>query len=529
MRAFEFSKKLISEAAGAPKTMTGAELKKGDGKYVDSIISAIRNGESFNFYIKGERVSGKIKNPRKITSTLRSIQQNDFDQDPNKIVISIETEDGDQIEARVSNIIKDEISKGEFTFNLGNIAEAIMGSAMTALFEKEGGAVSVEDAKNIGRRMYDNNGKIEGNAGKDLLSFTMTIPSRDAKAFYSFLGKETSSLSDLGVNEDKIREIEKMYSDAVTYVNNSARAKSAVDKAKADPAENRVEVLSDGGNPEKQNITKVDLEILYDGRKINLISLKAGAVKQIGQESGADFSTIERFFKSTIGFGLPNSMQDNFLPKTDPNYKEHNYKFGFRAAYDHIFQEIKSHVDGTSTYKEYDLVKSVYDGIHYHGTRGEEGVILLVLSPSAKQAYQELTLGQPLLDELRNYDLDAVKKTDGQNYIIEIYGIAKTQEAKNLDSKARLIQLRSYKQANAIRNVVEIGPLLKDLADLQKIEEKKSKEPKEQPKTEPIDNKNNEVDRIKQLAGVTAKPQTTSLQGTDFASQEDPDTNLNKK
>jgi hypothetical protein len=515
MRAFEFSNHILSESAGDPKTMTGSELKKGGGKYVDSIISAIRNGEPFNFYIKGQRYSGTIKNSRRISATLRSIQQNDFDEDAGKIPLTFETEDGDEVSARISNIIKDEISTGAFRFNLGNIAEAIIGSAITALFEKEGDSVSIEDVKNVGKRMYDSNGKLESAAGKDKLSFTMTIPSRDAKAFYSFLGKEQSSLSDLGVSESKIKEIEKMYADSVAYVNNSIRAKSAVDKAKVDPAENSVEVLSDGGNPEKQNITKVDLEILYDGQIINLISLKAGDVKQIGQESGAEFSTLERFFKSTIGFGLPSSMEENFLSKTDPNYKNHNYKFGFPAAYDHIYNVIKSHVEGNSDYKEYNLIKAVYDGIRYHGTRGEEGVILLVLSPSAKQAYQELTLGQPLLDELQNYDLDAVKKTDGQNYIIEIYGIAKTTEAKELNSKSRLVQFRSYKQADAVRNVVEIGPLLKDLADLQKIEERKSKETE---KKEPPKEKDTEIDRMKHLAGVPSKSQITSLQGSEFAS-----------
>jgi hypothetical protein len=38
-----------------------------------------------------------------------------------------------------------------------------------------------------------------------------------------------------------------------------------------------------------------------------------------------------------------------------------------------------------------------------------------------------------------------------------------------------LIQLRSYAQKGAVRNIVEMGDLLKDLADLEKIKERKAK------------------------------------------------------
>jgi hypothetical protein len=509
MRAFEFlteSSLVVNEG----KTMAQAELKKGNGKYIKTIIDAIENSRSLNFVNKAGAVSGTVKNSNAVVAELNAILANAqgqgnlvFSRDPSKILLQVETEDGDNIETSISKIIKDELSKGEFTFNLGNVAEAIMGSAMTAKFEKQGKTISLQDAKSVGQRLFDAGETLESRAGKDQLTFKMSLPSRDARAFFAFLGKGEQTLQDLEVGPEKIKELEKMFNDAVSYVNESPRAKAAIDKAAADPAENRVDVLSDGGNPEKQNITKVDLEIIFDGRKINLISLKAGSVKQIGQESGAEFETLERFFKSTIGFGLPNSMKENFRPKEDPNYKEYNYTYAFPKAYDHIYNELKSHVSGDNSRKEYSLVQSVYNGIHYHGTRGEEGVILVVLSPGAKQAYQELTLGKSLLEELQNYDLDVIKKTDGKNYIIEVYGIAKTAEARKLDAKARLVQFRSYKQENAVRNAVEIGPLLKDLADLQKMDKRRSAQPPAPQPAQPQD----ELNSLKKNAGMPAQPQ----------------------
>ncbi len=503
MRAFEF----LTEKT----MMTGAQLSKGQGKYIKSIIDAISNGLELNFTVGKDEFTGRVKNSQGVVADLQALVANaeelpnkelKFRSDPGAIKIDIETDDGEIIQGRVSQIVKDEKSKGAFTFNLGNVAEAIMGSAMTSKFEKLGGNITVDDAKNVGIRLFDSNGFIESKAGKDSLTFKMTVPGPDAKAFYAFLGKG-ATLKELGVDAKKIKSIEKMYADAVSYVNSSPRATAAVDKAKADPHENKVEVLSDGGNAEKQSITKVDLEIIYDGTKVNLISLKAGAVKQIGQESGAEFETLERFFKTTVGFGLPGSMAQMFKPKTDPEYKEYNYTYAFPKAYDHMYNELKSHVTGDSTHKEYSLVQSIYNGINYHGTRGEEGVILVILNPSAKEAYKELSFGKPLLDALNDYNLEVTKKTDGKNYIIEVYGIAKTAEAKKLDSKAMLIQFRSYKQAKAVRNAVEIGPLLKDLADLQKLDKKK---PKDEVKLEAPPAPKDEIQSLKKNAGIPAQP-----------------------
>lgn len=504
MRAFEF----LTEKT----LMTGAQLSKGQGKYIRSIIDAISNGIELNFTVGKDEIIGRVKNSQGVVADLQALLANaeelpnkelKFRSDPGSIKIDIETDDGDTIQGRISQIVKDEKSKGAFSFNLGNVAEAIMGSALTAKFEKLGGNISVDDVKNVGIRLFNSNGFIDSKAGKDILTFKMTVPSPDAKAFYAFLGKG-ATFKELGVAAKKIKAIEKMYEDAAAYVNNSPRATAAVDKAKDDPQENKVEVLSDGGNAEKQSITKVDLEIIYDGTRVNLISLKAGSVKQIGQESGAEFETLERFFKTTVGFGLPNSMAQTFKPKTDLEYKEYNYTYAFPKAYDHIYNELKSHVTGDSSYKEYSLVQSIYNGINYHGTRGEEGVILVILNPSAKEAYKELSFGKPLLDALGDYDLDVVKKTDGKNYIIEVFGLAKTAEAKKLDSKAMLIQFRSYKQAKAVRNAVEIGPLLKNLADLQNLDKRQPTQDIKKKVNPQLSATPDELSSLKKNAGISA-------------------------
>jgi len=475
MRYFEFNT-VLTEAA--PTKMTAKHISGGQppGRYLDAIANGISNGTEFNFYINKEETSGVIQN-REVANLIHTSDN------PSKLPITVKTADGNTYDITISNMIKDEVSKGVLQVNMGNIAEAVLGSAMTALFAKDGATVSEKDIITVGKSIANNGSYDTVTPGRDNLKFTLTIPKADQKAFNAYVLNGDQGLKDLDLTDDKIATFKQHFKDAAEFANKSPRARAALNKAD-DTGENNIEVLSDGGNSEKQKTTKVDLEIVYDGTKVNLISLKAGSVKQFGQESGANFETLERFFKSMIGFGLPNSMESNFKPMTDEEYRSYNFTQAFPLAYKHIFKELKSHTVGDNTRKEYSLVKQVYDGIKYHATKDEVGVTLVVLSPSKKKAYTELGFGQELMSALEQYDFD-VELKEGKNYTIEIYANAKTAEARKLNKKSLLVQLRSYKQKDAIRNVIEMGDLLKDLADLEKLDKATAEKPKPKATVEP--------------------------------------------
>lgn len=454
----------------------------GGGKYRDVIINGIKNDATFNWVVgtgkSKEEVSGVVQNKEAADELVNN-------EDPGKVKVQVKLDSGEIVDLRISNMIKDEASKGSLQVNMGNIAEAVLGCAMTAKFAKDGGEISAADIIRIGKEIAANSMYQTVTPSKDKLEFKITISRTDTKAFNAYMMDGPQGLKDLDIDDEKIKTFQQHIKDAVEFVNKSPRPKAAVDKAKSDPRENKVEVLSDGGNAEKQKSTKVDLEILYDGTKVNLISLKAGSVKQFGQESGAEFSTLERFFKSMVGFGLPKEMESQFKPATDPDYKDYNYSVVWPKAYQHIYNELKPYTTGDSTNKEYDLVQQVYDGIKYHATRNEEGITLVILSPSKKKAFYELAFGQELRDALDQYDLELNLKTDVKNPMIEIYGIAKTDKARKIDSKARLVGLRSSMNRGAVRNVIEMGDLLKALADLEKLDKQTAEKPKPKATTEP--------------------------------------------
>ena len=454
----------------------------GGGKYRDVIINGIENDVTFNWVVgtgkNKEEVSGVVQNKE----AARLLRNNE---DPGKVPVTVKLDNGEIVDLRISNMIKDEASKGSLQVNMGNIAEAVLGCAMTAKFAKDGGDITAQDIIRIGRELASNEMYQTVTPSKDKLEFKITISRTDTKAFNAYMTDGPQGLKDLDIDDEKIKTFQQHIKDAVEFVNKSPRPKAAVEKAKADPRENKVEVLSDGGNAEKQKSTKVDLEIIYDGTKVNLISLKAGSVKQFGQESGAEFSTLERFFKSMVGFGLPKDMESQFKPATEPDYKDYNYSVVWPKAYEHIYNELKPYTTGDATNKEYDLVQKVYDGIKYHATRNEEGITLVILSPSKKKAFYELAFGQELRDALDQYDLELNLKTDVKNPMIEIYGVAKTDKARKIDSKARLVGLRSSMNRGAVRNVIEMGDLLKALADLEKLDKQTAEKPKPKATTEP--------------------------------------------
>ena len=297
---------------------------------------------------------------------------------------------------------------------------------------------------------------------------------------------------------EKSKEIYKLYEDCATYVNESSNVKSAIQKIENANDEDVIAVTADGATAEAQHSTKADLWISVNGKKERLLSIKTATVKHIGAVSGYEFDHINNFFLSTVGFGLPDEYRKFFkspppqLPKGwkqgDPvpaGYKKmsqiersaeiakiraNNYATGTKKAYQYVFKEINSRLAGPVDEEEYDFVTTVTKGVIHHATLGED-VRLVIISPSARTAYTELEFGPNLFEALKNYDLVPKLNLEGANYKLLVYGYPKTDKAKRVDNGASMfVQLRSYVQDAAARNVVEIGGLLKNLTDVSKSE-----------------------------------------------------------
>ena len=392
-------------------------------------------------------------------------------------------------------------STGETTnskwWNKGNVAEGIMAAAVVTKFERHGDEIVGEDVFRTVQKIQGKEYKTKSFGRMLLLNITISI--NDTKALLMSALQPTEFLE-----FDKAREIYKLYEDCASYVNNSGNVKDALEKIKQSGPKDAIQVIADGATAEAQSSTKADLWISLNGKKERLLSIKTATVKHIGAVSGYEFHHINSFFTSVVGFGLPDTFKKLFkapptgLPKGwkkgDPvpagyvkmsqadrsakiaEVRAHNYANGTKKAYEYIYKEINKRLKGPTDQQEYDFVTTVATGVVHHATLGED-VRLVIISPSAKVAYKELKFGPELYDALTQYDLVPVLNLEGANYKLLVYGYPKTQTAKRVNNdKSLFVQLRSYVQDSAARNVVEIGGLLKDLTDVSKLENTASTE-----------------------------------------------------
>ena len=470
-------------------------------KYITAIAKSIRNKKPFAFLpprksLKSkEAVFGTID---KIMLDNKELSVSDWETFASDIknkdnVLKTEFEVNGEV-FPINRMWKTEAATGAMGINKGDAAEAILGAAITAKFRAGGRSITRNDIIDILKEVI-NRGTYTGTtdyqtAGieEDEFSFKLTLNAKSMKSLKMWIQEDDplDSPKDFkivqeGVSASTIRDLQRSVGDAAQYANSNKRAMTAVNKAKADPGKNKVEIISDGGDATQQSVTKVDLKITYDGQITRLLSLKAGAVKQFGQVSGAEWETVSDFFESVLKFRLPDSMksQFGFKDKSEPDYKEYNYSEGpFAKLYAEMVKQIQVFTAGDDSKKEYNLVKNVYDGINFHATKGEEGVTMVILSPSVKIAYKELAFDERLLAALDLYDLQVINEPGLSNHRISIIGVLKNSAAKaalgknaaKLDSKSVLVQLRSSVRTGSIRNSVEMGELLKELANVEKLD-----------------------------------------------------------
>ena len=457
--------------------------------YLEPFLEGLATSQAYAFHAEGKNFNGIIQNPKAVIKDLRAALQGKIEWKHIIFDVKLLDDENEPTGEIVNNIhlnqiYKDEKIKGTLNPNMGNVSEIILGCAVTAKFEKMGEEIVADDVIAMGHRLAEGKGIVTAKAGKDSLSFTVkTVPFLDKKTFYVYVGKyEGKTLQDFGMTEEKVSEIDIAIESSVAYANQSKRVLQALQVAQNDPANNKVDVISDGGEKENQSTTKVDLKILVDGKQAskNLLSLKAGNVKQFGQVGGSNFENLNEFFKSTVGLQLSEVVRSKFkeIPKGargTEHLKEHNFNKAFPAAYKEMFTQLKA----MSTTNQAALVKNVYKGLMFHLTRNEPGVEMVILSPSAKKAFQELSFGPEFKKAVSQLHLTVDINFTDKAYWMFIYGFPATEFSKKSigQAKHKLVELWSvYNPKNGVmRNRVGMGNLLKDIADLENIIERQPK------------------------------------------------------
>jgi hypothetical protein len=466
-------------------------IKKSNGKpgkeTYRKFLGKILNGQALDLPLRKAFKNGTLN---QITFSVQVYEEDeDGNEKPTKEVVN---------DVRLNNIYKDEKVTGSLTsINLGDVTEMILGCAVAAKFEKQDALVTEQHIVEMGQRLAEGKGLLQTTAGKDTLQFKVTVPFKAKKVFFAYVKRDSrrKTLQDYGVPEETINTISSRVKSAAQYANQSKRIISAIKEASDDPGKNRVDVISEGGDKDAQLSTKVDLTILIDGKPATgkrLLSIKAGNVGQFGQVGGYNFDNINEFFTSSVGVNIPDTYRKYFYdiaPNTRDvdDQKIYNYQNGIFKAYNYVLQQIKSRANSD----EAGLLQSVYKGLMFHLTRNQEGVEMVILEPSGKKAFSELSFGpefQQALNQLKIY----VVELGGNEPGLGVYGFPQGSVAKKYipsrkDADSKLIELRSQQTKTLnVRNRINMGNLLKHIADIENYIEKAEDRPYQQKQQQPV-------------------------------------------
>ena len=474
-------------------------------KYINAIARSIRKKKTFLWVIdKKKRIAkyGKIdsimKYNRKTTVDAWEKWAGNLNTDVDDIIdYTVFFVDGEAM--YLPDMLKTDAATGSLVPNLGDIAEAVLGAAITAKFIQGGRNIDQTMLIDVLKKVAVSKDKTarsvtdyeDKSIANDQVSYLLKLNAKSTKGLKVWMTegnpmdtgvKDFALVKEYDCPEPTVKGMQEHVRNAVIYANTNDRAKVAVDKAKADPKENLVEIISDGAEAENQSTTKVDLKILYDGTVTRLLSLKAGSVGQFGQVSGGAFENLHSFFEQTVGITLDPNLKSQFGFKTPINDRDRptalfNFSKGpFQKLYDEAAKQVNLYVKDDNLAKEFDLVRTLYNNIVLHATRKEQGVTMVILSLNKATPYKELAFDDRLYDALSLYDLQMFY--DKSKMSIQIYGVLLKDVATKklgkygakLDPKALLVKFGSRLSSGSVRNLVEMGDLLKELADIEKLD-----------------------------------------------------------
>lgn len=356
---------------------------------------------------------------------------------------------------------------GDKGYNVGNLAEGLLGVALTARFVQNKPVTEqhiIKILENIQNNMQG--GKLEYiQQGKKApiasATYVKTVQGNKIK----LLIKLDKLTMDALMSEDRSGYIGALKS-AQLFVNKNKQVQKQIDHIINDTDPNRVEITSDGLS--EQTGTKVDVRVKIDGKPVKLnISLKASDVEQFGQRYGTSFETIQEFMHTLFGVTLPASLK-----------KEWDAGAPVQAAskaYFWVKDELLRKLKNANKTAEAHWVKDLARGIQHFARGSEKDVVLVALKNAPTIAgYDQLNFNN-LEKKMDKLDLDVHIKTSSSALATPTLFVHEKGNPDNVLLKARL-KVENPSGKPVFRNLVEMGKLLKQLAGDERFEMTKTGE-----------------------------------------------------
>jgi len=326
--------------------------------------------------------------------------------------------------------------------NRGDIAEGIMGAALTAKFIKRESGQTVSDSPQVNAtdvdavlaKFFRSGGTykktvrdvpkpyefIPSNFPGDKIETTVNILRElqfsDKVVFKLTLPQPAMDFLSKQSNRTQVRDI---FERAIRYANNDPTFIREANRLATNAKNDKILVDADGVSNQLE--TKVDIGLYANGRKIGKqISLKTDKGRQFAQVKGFGIAEFDKLFADNMGIIVDGKVKNdvnNFI-------KEFNVTdaFSFRAQ---TSKDVTGSVWGTKLKKAAKIyyqgaekvIKTQIDAlsfrrklaatIRYGATRGDDDIQLVKLA-GAQGGYVQRTFGPEFEDAIENADLSVV-------------------------------------------------------------------------------------------------------------------------
>ena len=416
------------------------------GKYVIPTVEAINSGRvstaSKTYTLKkGTENDEAVKAFLQLGMGGSSTQQQALD-------IVLQTTDSRNTEIKIGSLTKPNIK-----YNLGDMAEGVVGAAICARFIYKNRDISARQVYGVLRALEkEGPTNYPGKKGKQVEKTFKSANQNpkildDVRLFVSLAEVNMMALLSRG-NENLIREY---VNSAVRYAN-SNNVKKWSQLVYENNRYDKIEVLSDGLGGQRSTKVDVSVKITNDKGQLVpcdiLVSLKAGDVKQFGQVSGAEFEKQTQLWGRLFGYdGAIAGLQTTFDKLM---FEDRKPDEAVTLVYDSVYRKLKRDLE----YKSDEILQTLSGAISYFATLDEDNVVLLQVGGGKAKVYKFDDIYNAL--QGREYNAKIVRgKSNLPTILIESDGVP-------------LIQFRVKQEFKSdgspyVRNYIEKQKLLGEL------------------------------------------------------------------
>jgi len=416
------------------------------GKYVVPTIEIINSGSvstASKIYIlkKSKFNEDAIKKFAELGVKGSSFQKEALD-------IPLETTD-----SKVKIITIGSLNKPNVKYNLGDMAEGVVGAAITARFIYKNRNINAQLVYGVLRALAKSGTtNYPGKKGKQVERTFKSANQNpkimdDVRCFISLA--EVNMMALLARNNETML---KEYVDSAVKYANSNNVKKWAKLVYENNRYDKIEVLSDGLGGQKSTKVDVSVKITNDKGELLpvdiLVSLKAGDVKQFGQVSGAEFEKQEELWEQLFGYkNNIRSLKDKYDKMMFIDKKPDEAVFlVYSTVTKLLVRDLRNKPD--------EVLQTLSKAINYFATLNEENVTLVQVGGGKAKVYK--------FDDIYN-------AISGRQYTADIKTGASGLPTITIRSgRDPLIQFRVKQEFKSdgspyIRNYIEKQSLLGDL------------------------------------------------------------------